>query len=139
MRNDGTGLRRTKQRRVILEEVKGVTTHPTADEVYEMVRHRLPHVSLGTVYRNLELLAGCGLIRQLEFAGSQRRFDGDTSDHHHVRCARCGRVDDIRGHLPCRVEEAFGPETGYRITGHRLEIMGMCPGCQKADEEGGGG
>ncbi|MGE5577510.1 MAG: Fur family transcriptional regulator, partial [Syntrophothermus sp.] len=52
----------TRQRQIILEELKNVTTHPTADEVYEMVRRRLPRISLGTVYRNLELLAEEGII-----------------------------------------------------------------------------
>ena len=61
----------TRQRRVILEALRGTTSHPTADEVYEMVRRRLPRISLGTVYRNLEILSGEGLVAKLEMAGTQ--------------------------------------------------------------------
>jgi Fur family ferric uptake transcriptional regulator len=62
-------MRLTSQRQVILEELKKVTSHPTANEVYDMVRKRLPRIGLGTVYRNLDLLADKGIIRKLEFGG----------------------------------------------------------------------
>jgi Fur family ferric uptake transcriptional regulator len=56
----------TRQRRVILEELRKVNTHPSADEIYEIVRKRLPRISLGTVYRNLEILSESGDIQKLE-------------------------------------------------------------------------
>ena len=71
-------LRMTRQRKVILEIMKNVTSHPTADQVHQMVRKTLPHVSLATVYRNLEILSEHGMIQKLELAGAQRRFDGKT-------------------------------------------------------------
>jgi Fur family ferric uptake transcriptional regulator len=67
----------TRQRKVILEEIRKTDSHPTADELYQRVRQRLPHVSLGTIYRNLETLAASGLIQKLEMGGSQKRFDGN--------------------------------------------------------------
>ena len=70
----------TRQRPVILEELKNLTTHPTADELYSMVRRRLPRISLGTVYRNLEILSEMGLAQKLESAGAQRRYGGDVTD-----------------------------------------------------------
>jgi len=69
-------LKMTKQRRVIVEELKKLKTHPTATLIYELVRKRLPRISLGTVYRNLDLLAEAGIIQKLETAGTQKRFDG---------------------------------------------------------------
>ena len=72
-----TKLRRnTPQRRIILEELCAVTTHPTAGELYGIVRRRLPRVSLGTVYRNLEVLYANGVINKLDYAGAEARFDG---------------------------------------------------------------
>ncbi|MFP4672575.1 MAG: Fur family transcriptional regulator, partial [Desulfohalobiaceae bacterium] len=68
-------FRFTTQRRAILEELQKVQTHPTADEVYEMVRNRLPKVSLGTIYRNLDMLASQGMIQKLHVADTQMRFD----------------------------------------------------------------
>jgi len=88
-------MRLTNQRQVLMEELRKVSTHPTADELYDLVRERLPRTGLGTVYRNLELLSECGIITKLETGGKQKRFDGNTSPHYHIRCNTCGRVDDI--------------------------------------------
>ena len=63
-------LRMTQQRQVILEELRLCRSHPTADELYSRVRRRLPRISLGTVYRNLETLAERGLIRKMEVGGT---------------------------------------------------------------------
>ena len=73
--------RMTRQRMVILEELRKVKTLPTADELYAMVRTRMPRISLGTVYRNLDFLTESKEILKLESAGSIRRFDGDTRPH----------------------------------------------------------
>jgi len=127
----------TSQRKVILEELRGVDTHPTADKIYEMVRRRLPRISLGTVYRNLETLADQGLIRKYETAGSQRRYDGDPSNHYHVRCLRCERLDDVPVKPVADVEHLLRGRTDYEIVGHRLEFEGICPDCRRrhADRE----
>lgn len=120
----------TRQRRVILRELQKVTTHPTADQVYAMVRKEIPHVSLATVYRNLDLLAQAGLILKLETAGAQMRFDGNPANHYHIRCIQCHRVDDLPAGAVMVKEEEVGAKTGYRITGHHLEYKGLCPACQ---------
>jgi len=120
----------TQQRRVILEELRKRSSHPTADELHRQVRRRLPRVSLGTVYRNLDVLARAGLVRRLDLAGGKVRFDGDPSEHYHVRCVECGRVSDVaRGQItapqwPAQVVN------GHTITGYRLEFEGVCPQCR---------
>ncbi|PKN21112.1 MAG: transcriptional repressor, partial [Deltaproteobacteria bacterium HGW-Deltaproteobacteria-3] len=78
-------LRITKQRQIILDELCSVTSHPTADVLYQMVRKRLPKISLGTVYRNLEIMSECGIIQKLDIGGTQKRFDGAPHIHYHVR------------------------------------------------------
>lgn len=85
----------TIQGKVIVEALGRVKTHPTADEIFEMVRRRLPRISKGTVYRNLEKLSELGEILCLNTAGRQRRYDGDTSPHFHMRCTECGAVCDV--------------------------------------------
>ena len=127
--------RNTPQRRVILEELQKVASHPTAVELYESVRRRMPRISLGTVYRNLELLAKTGTIRKLTFGGTEARFDGNPDCHYHVRCVRCGRVDDLDGLPPEPVPVEPGQAGGYRILGHRLEFVGICPHCRSESEE----
>ncbi len=120
---------------MILEELRRNKTHPTADELYESVRRRLPRISLGTVYRNLELLSRCGEIRKLEQSGSQMRFDGDLTDHHHIRCEKCGKIRDIRGLPVCDIcEQKHLEDTGYRLITTRVELIGLCPECQGAEE-----
>ena len=120
----------TRQRRVILEELGKVRTHPTADRLYLRVRRRLPRISLGTVYRNLEALAGRGLIRTLDFARTPRRFDGDTGMHYHIFCTHCGRVADVPIRDLGPIEDAVRGMTDYQILGHRLKFIGLCPQCK---------
>ena len=124
-------FRMTRQRQVILEALRKVGSHPTAGEVYDMVRRRLPRVSLGTVYRNLEMLSECGMIQKLELGGAQRRFDGNARDHYHVRCIHCGRLEDAPVEPVAAVESALRRVSDYEIIGHRLEFIGLCPRCKK--------
>ena len=124
-------FRMTRQRRIILEELRGNHNHPTASEVYELVRRRLPRISLGTVYRNLELLSEQGLIRKLELGNSQRRFDAATENHYHLRCVGCGQVKDAPVEPVTTMESALRGVSDYEIIGHRLEFIGLCPACQR--------
>ena len=124
--------RLTRQRRVILEELAKVTSHPSADEVYEMVRRRLPRISLGTVYRNLEVLSETGMIQKLAPGGSHMRFDANCHAHYHIRCVRCGRVDDAPVAPLPDIEQSLRKQTDYEVMGHSVEFLGVCPAC-KAD------
>lgn len=126
--------RLTRQRVVILEELKKVKSHPTAYDVYEMVRKRLPRISLGTVYRNLEHLASQGLVRRLDFGAGQRRFDADMDDHTHIRCISCGRVQDVPLNRSANITtmyEIVHRHTGYDVLDCELDFQGICPACRK--------
>jgi Fur family ferric uptake transcriptional regulator len=127
-------LRDTRQRRTILEELKKLKTHPTADELYEIVRKQIPRISLGTVYRNLDILADSGMILRLEHGAGCYRFDGNPENHYHVRCSICGRVDDISDAPLEDIEQAIQEKCGYEILTHRLEFIGICPDCQKKEK-----
>ena len=105
--------------------------HPTADALYELVRKRLPRISLGTVYRNLEILTALGEIQTLELAGHQKRYDGDPCKHYHIRCMHCGNVDNAPIAPLNQLEDKLYGATVYTIMGHRLEFMGLCPECSK--------
>jgi Fur family ferric uptake transcriptional regulator len=129
----GLNFRITPQRRVILEELKMADSHLTADEVYKMVRARLPRISLGTVYRNLEILSRLGMIQKLELGGMRKRFDGNTQDHYHLRCLRCGRIEDAPMEPQTVLEASVETLTDYKILGHRLEFIGLCFMCRKTE------
>jgi Fur family transcriptional regulator, ferric uptake regulator len=130
-------LRITEQRKIIIEELQKLTSHPTANELYEIVRQRLPRISLGTVYRNLEILSESGMIQKLEMAGTQKRFDGTVENHYHVRCVICGRVDDVPMPPIRAIDEALAGVSEYDILWHRLEFMGLCPACREKERASG--
>lgn len=120
----------TRQRQLILDELRRTKTHPTAGELYVMVRKRLPNISLGTIYRNLEQLARNGEVRKLGGATKEARFDGDLSDHYHVRCSKCGRVVDFNEPPEIAISQAPAECRGWRIDRHRIEFVGLCPECR---------
>jgi len=86
----------TSQRRAVLDVLRARRWHPTADEVFAEVRRRMPRISLGTVYRSLELLSRERLVSVIEVPGGPRRYDGVTEEHMHARCLRCGAVGDVK-------------------------------------------
>ena len=129
----GVGLRLTGPRRLVLDVVWGTDTHPTAEAVHQMVRRRLPRVSLGTVYRNLRLLVALGLVKELP--GPHARFDGNLSDHHHFTCLACRRIADVDGPLTEPHSRALvsrvASSGGFSVTHHRIEFYGRCAACRK--------
>ena len=122
-------MRLTTQRQIILEELGKVISHPTANEVYDMVRKRLPRIGLGTVYRNLELLAENRVILKLEVGGTQKRFDATIESHYHIRCSVCGRVDDVDMEVQEEINETAAKSCDYKILGHHIEFSGTCQEC----------
>ncbi|RWX52146.1 Fur family transcriptional regulator, ferric uptake regulator [Candidatus Electrothrix marina] len=129
-------IRLTTQRQILLEELSKVNSHPTACELYEMVRKRLPRIGLGTVYRNLEIMADSGMILKLELGGTQKRFDATTEPHYHIRCSVCGKMDDITIDVQEKITKNAARKTSYKILGHNVEFTGECPACQKAKATG---
>jgi Fur family transcriptional regulator, peroxide stress response regulator len=129
----GVGLRLTRPRRLVLEVVRGSDAHPTAEAVHDMVRCRMPGVSLGTVYRNLRLLVAQGLVKELP--GPHTRFDCNLSEHHHFTCLACGRIADVAGTLTERHARALvgrvASAGGFSVTHHRIEFYGRCAACRK--------
>ena len=129
--NQSPNMRQTTQRQVILEELSNVTSHPTANEIYHMVRKRLPNIGLGTVYRNLELMASNGIILKLEVGGHQKRFDATTTAHQHIRCVSCDKVDDINLTLRENINQEASAATDFQVLGHHIEFSGLCSACRE--------
>lgn len=127
-------MRQTKQRKVILDVLSGHKDHPGADIIYEEVRKVLPKISLGTVYRNLEMLSESGIILKIE-NGTQKRFDPTPYPHPHFRCVKCGAVED----LPFEVGEIIAADELKDWAGNRkistmnLEYTGLCARCNGSE------
>ena len=131
-------VRMTRQRRLILGEFQTPGKHFTADEVYARVRKKLPNISLGTVYRNLDLLSQAGLIKRLHLGGRQKQYDGGMHKHYHVRCVRCGRISDVSADPFGDLDAAAASTSDFAILGHQLEFEGLCAKCKAAPEDAGG-
>ena len=127
----------TRQRRLILEELRKLKCHPSADYLFGIVRRHMPNISLGTVYRNLDVLVNTGLALKLDLAGGQSRYDGDVSPHYHIRCRACGSVDDLAVEAVAGVSNPRVLATVYRVTGWKMEFEGVCPACQRTEHAAG--
>jgi Fur family peroxide stress response transcriptional regulator len=122
------GMRLTAPRRLILAVVRGADSHPTAEWVHAEVRRRLRSVSLGTVYRNLRLLAQHGFLAEIH-QGPSVRFDARVDRHHHFTCGACGRIFDLTEPVDTRLNTRVAARTGFRVSHHRIEFHGLCAGC----------
>jgi Fe2+ or Zn2+ uptake regulation protein len=119
----------TKQRQLILDVLRGTDGHPTADTIYEQVRKMMPHISLGTIYRNLRVLIENGEIQELNYGSSHSRFDGNPSDHYHFVCRKCRAVTDLDLPLQQEINALADAAVKGRVDSHRLEIYGQCENC----------
>lgn len=116
--------RNTKKRSAILECIQGTTCHPTADWVYTQLKPDWPELSLGTVYRNLNVLRQQGEIISVGFNGGMEHFDGDLHPHAHFFCSVCGRVTDLmEAPLPQPVD------CDGRVDAVALTYHGTCGSC----------
>lgn len=124
-------LHNSRQRQVILEELLKTTSHPSAGALHELVRKRMPHISLATVYRNLDLLTRLGQVKKLAFGG-EACFDAAMTPHHHIRCLKCGRVDDIEiSPLQPALSLPQSTRSGFLVQGCTVEYLGICPHCRE--------
>ena len=123
--------RQTKQKAVILSAVQGTKTHPTAEQVYEMIRTELPNISLGTVYRNLNKMAEDGAIRRISVINSPDKFDGDLTPHLHISCTECGKFCDFfEAEYNESLDRLIEAKTNFRIVKHETVFYGECPDCK---------
>ena len=129
-------MKRSVQREAILDELRSLTCHPTAEELYQRLKLTMPNLSLATVYRNLEQFSRSGLVLKLDCGGELKRFDGNVNIHPHMRCADCGSVSDMDNSKLSELQNKLIkmlPELDCRSL--RLEFCGTCPRCQEDKKE----
>lgn len=124
-------LKYSRQRASIKEYLMTTQGHPTADTVYLHVRKEFPHISLGTVYRNLNLLAEMGEAVKISTPDGGDRVDGNTHPHYHVVCTTCGDVMDLmmNPEYICTINKKASEHFDGTIDSHRLLFYGTCPKC----------
>jgi len=129
MESPAKKTRNTRQRTVILEILRGSCAHPTAEAVYLEARKELPHISLGTVYRNLNVLRNQGLAREIRPTGeSSSRFDGNCLPHAHFYCTECRTMIDLPLPAPLR-ENVWDEEEVGSVSDMDLQLAGACARC----------
>ena len=120
---------RSRQRERILDLLHVTAEHPTAAWIFETLRPELRGLSLGTVYRNLEILASEGMIDAVPSADGPTRYDGNTSPHHHFLCEECGRIEDIELRLPPGLTDRVRRRYRVSPTHFRIDFYGSCQAC----------
>ncbi|MGN0402552.1 MAG: transcriptional repressor [Acetatifactor sp.] len=119
----------SRQREIIKNFLMTRKDHPTAQTVYMNVRQDYPNISLGTVYRNLTLLAETGEISRIRVGDGVDHFDPDTSPHYHFLCTHCGCVSDLDIDTIEEINEIAGKGFDGHIKGHVTYFYGSCPQC----------
>lgn len=128
------GKRMTGQRVAILEILASCTSHPTADIIYERVKKKVPNISLGTVYRNLGILRDQKLILELNISRGLSRYDYNTSQHYHILCVKCSKLEDVKVPALDHIEIKTALATGYQVLNHQIQFVGLCPECHDGND-----
>ncbi len=124
----------SKKRRAILETLAMLSDHPTAEMLYLQLKPDFPELSLGTVYRNLKILAEEGRLITVAHVAGEERYDARLEPHAHFICRGCNKVmdlelPDISGEQYRSIEQRSGccPES------HRLNFYGLCRQCKESN------
>ena len=113
----------------MLEWLRATDSHPTAAEVHGALVPEMPELSLGTVYRNLEVLVGQGLIVPVARPGGPARYDGNTAPHHHFVCDGCGSITDVDMKEPRGLRRRLAERYDLHANRVAIDFHGLCPGC----------
>lgn len=124
-------MKYSKQRELILQTVRENPVHPTADFVYHFLKKEHPNLSLGTVYRNLNLLSENGDIKKICIPNARDRFDGRMDRHYHMVCRECAQVLDVELNCLEHLEREVFDKTSFVVNGYDLIIYGVCNCCKQ--------
>ncbi|MEG2051082.1 MAG: transcriptional repressor [Oscillospiraceae bacterium] len=123
------GIRHSRQRDAVLDELCSRSDHPTADELFLALRERIPNISLATIYRNLALLADEGIILRLNCDGVADHFDATTSQHYHLFCKKCKKLCDIEMPEIDMLNSLANTHYDGIIESHSVTFFGICENC----------
>lgn len=122
-------MRYSRQRELILKKVNAMDNHPTAEEIYEAAGKESPGLSLGTVYRNLNMLADAGMVRRVSIPGKADRFDHTLRQHSHRYCMSCGCVEDVA--LDDEAIMGIVKQGDETTVDYSLVVFGTCDACRQ--------
>lgn len=124
------GLKLTPQRLAILGYLDGNKSHPTAEDIYKAVSKKFPTMSFATIYNTLQSLKNKGIVLELTIDPDKKRFDPDTTSHHHIICIRCGKVSDVsESQLMLNMPKVS--IRSFKITNWHIDFHGICKECEE--------
>ncbi len=126
----GPRRHRSRQRERILSWIRASESHPTAGEIHRGLLPELPALSLGTVYRNLEVLVADGEVYEVPGHVGASRYDGNPDPHHHFHCEHCGRILDLDVPVPRGLARRVVRDHGLHARRDRIAFFGLCPACE---------
>ena len=130
---NGTGMRVTNQRALILEIIRRGEGHLDADEIYRRAREKQPRLSLSTVYRTLRMFKKLGLVEELHFDEAHHHYEAKPSaEHHHLVCRSCGKVVEFECPLSQKMKEDVVREKDFEITDIEVRMTGYCSKCRQS-------
>ena len=121
-------MKQTRQKTMILNAVMNRDDHPTAEMVHQELLSIDPHISLATVYRNLNTFAAKGKIRKIEMSNMRDRYDFRTSSHDHAYCVRCGKLIDVESRYPKKRHTLL--EDDFKVNEVEVLYKGICKECR---------
>ena len=126
------GYRLTPQRLMVLTAIESSDHHISAEEIYEQVVTKYPHINISTVYRTLELLNRLGLVTETDLGGGRVRYHpADKGHHHHLVCQTCGRIIDLDESLLSSLKDVLYREYRFSADLRHLAIFGRCEDCRQ--------
>lgn len=124
-------LKLTPQRLAIYKYLKGTTEHPSPETVYNNIRESFPTISLATVYKTLKTLSKVGIIQELNAGEDSFRYDANAKNHPHIKCIKCGRVDDFDADFSLdEINTLAEKHTDYKILSSQVYFFGICKNCR---------
>lgn len=128
------GFKVTPQRLAVYEALVNTKEHPNAEMIFNGLQATYPTMSLATVYKTIDILHEIGMVQILNAGEDSFRYDADVSDHAHVRCVECERVDDVFDIETTQFKEHVQKNTQYRLVGQQFYFYGICSDCQKENK-----
>lgn len=129
--------RLTKQRAAILRALED-GRHLSAEQILERVRAELPGVSLGTIYRTLDILRGIGLVQIFSHAGAAAKYEAALEKHHHLVCTQCDDVINVNVTEALPLSQALAHDHGFNDVDCALVVTGRCARCAGATSTANG-
>jgi Fur family transcriptional regulator, peroxide stress response regulator len=124
-----TGEKLTRQREAVLGVIREREDHPTANDIFEAARQRLPGISYATVYNSLRFLKEAGLVHEIKFGDSASRYDRETERHDHALCSQCGKLVDFDLPQAAELMKAAARRSKFKPESVHLTLKGVCPDC----------